>query len=549
MLSLISLFIVAGCNLVISWLMQPLIDTATGVETKYEFSFLFFVTLGLIAVLALVLSVNALAQPRFFSRAMRQYKDFAYSKLVKKSITAFAREDTVTYISALSNDLASIETNYLGTVFRLIQELVMFVGALALMLYFSPTLTAVAVALSILPVAASLVAGNKVASAEAVVSDRNASFLSTLKDSLNGFSVIKSFRAERELLKIFAKSNRAAEDAKENRRRLSDFIEMIGVVAGFAAQFGVFLIGGYLALRGQGISAGVLIVFVQLMNFLISPIGSVPGIIANRRAANALIDKLSSAIEENVRDEGKPLAKTLTDAIEVKNLTFSYDGSEEVLRNMSVRFESGKAYAVVGGSGSGKSTLLNLLMGSSDKYTGEILYDGVELRSASSESLYELISVIQQNVFVFNSTIRENITMFRDFDDADVAAAIRDSGLSDLVSHRGEGEVCGEGGCELSGGERQRISIARSLLRKTPVLYVDEATASLDRETAFNITKSILSLTGLTRVVITHALDASLLRMFDGIVVIKNGEITEYGSFDELMNKKGYFYSLYTVSQ
>ena len=178
---------------------------------------------------------------------------------------------------------------------------------------------------------------------------------------------------------------------------------------------------------------------------------------------------------------------------------------------------------MAGGSGSGKSTLLKLLQGSNDGYRGSILYDGKELRTLRPDSLYDLLSVIQQDVFILNSSVRDNFTMFRDFPSGKVERVIRLAGLEGLINARGADCPCGENGNALSGGERQRISIARSLLRETPVLLVDEATASLDPVTAFGVTDSILSLDGLTRILVTHRLEEAMLRRCDGILVLKTG--------------------------
>ena len=203
----------------------------------------------------------------------------------------------------------------------------------------------------------------------------------------------------------------------------------------------------------------------------------------------------------------------------------------------------------MGGSGSGKSTLLNLLMAGSTKYTGNIFFDGTELRGIATESLYELISVIQQNVFLFNASIRDNVAMFRSFPEQELDAAIRRAHLSELIAERGEDYLCGEGGNGLSGGEKQRISIARSLLKRSSVLLADEVTAALDAQTSYQVTSDILDLHGMTRIIVTHTLEESLLRRYDGIFVLKDGLIDEAGSFDELMSKKGYFYALFTMAQ
>lgn len=232
----------------------------------------------------------------------------------------------------------------------------------------------------------------------------------------------------------------------------------------------------------------------------------------------------------------------------MKDLTYGYEPEKTVLRDLSVKFDAGKSYAIVGGSGSGKSTLLNLLMGSSSDYQGSICIDGVSIQNIESESLYQLITAVQQNVFVFNDTIRNNVTMFRDFSDEDVAKAIQKSGLSTFLAQKGENFICGENGANLSGGERQRISIARALLRKTSILLVDEATAALDAATAKEVSSSILDLNGMTRIVITHRLEEALMKRYDKIIVMKNGIICEEGSFSELIEQKGQFYSLFQIA-
>ena len=330
--------------------------------------------------------------------------------------------------------------------------------------------------------------------------------------------------------------------------RMEEVITMLGTGAGIVAQLGVFLFGAYLAVTKQGVTPGVVIVFLTLMSFVVDPIGSVPPILANRRAAVALIDKLADAVGKNVRESGEQMDPVLRDGITIDHLTYGYHESAPVLNDVSVRFEAGTSYAIVGTSGSGKSTLVNLLMGSSNDYQGSIRFDQRELRSIATESLYGLVSVVQQNVFIFDDTIRNNITMFRHFDEKLVQQATEKAGLTPLLAERGEDYICGEGGSGLSGGERQRISIARCLLRQTPVLLIDEATAALDAATAYSVSAAILAIEGLTRIVVTHRLEEPLLRKYDEILVLKNGEICERGSFDALMARREQFYSLFNVA-
>ena len=418
-----------------------------------------------------------------------------------------------------------------------------------MMIWYSPILTLVAIAVSFLPILASILSGNRMAEAETAVSKNNETLTATLKDSLSGFSVIKSFRAEKAICEQFAQNVKAVASAKCHRDRVAVILYSMGNFTGILAQFGVFFVGAWLTVTGRGASAGIVMSFVQMMNYIINPISRVPYILAKRKAAFALIDKLARALNNNVRDEGAHIPLTLSDGIHLDNVTFSYDGEKEALSHVTTTFEAGKSYAIVGGSGSGKSTLLNLLMASYSNYEGTIHFDENNLRNISSASLYELVSLIQQNVFVFNNSVRDNVTMFHPFDDNAVNQALALSGLSEFIARRGEDALCGENGCNLSGGEKQRISIARSLLRKSPVLLMDEATAALDTQTAFRVIGSILDLKGLTRIVVTHALDETILKRYDKILAMKAGHLVESGTFEELMEKKGYFYSLFTVSQ
>ncbi|MBQ3237138.1 MAG: ABC transporter ATP-binding protein [Oscillospiraceae bacterium] len=537
-------------NLMISWLLQQFIDISSGINTGFTLLELTALSLAMIFMLVFCAVLIYFTKPKFISKAMRQYKDFAFSELMKKGISAFSKENTSVYISAFSNDAASIEQNYLLNIFNLVMDSLLFVGAFAMMLWYSPSLTFAAVLLAFLPIAASLAAGNKIAEAEKEVSVKNESFVSTLKDSLAGFSVIKSFKAEAAAIELFAKTDRTVEETKCRRKKLGTVLQMLGTGAGLISQFGIFIVCAYFAVSGKdGITPGVVMIFMQLMGLVTEPIGTVPEMLANRKSAAALIDKLANAINSNIRDEGKDVPAVLNDGIELKNLSFSYDGKEKILENVNFKFESGKSYAIVGASGSGKSTLLNLISGGNSGYSGTIAYDGTELCDISSTSLYDIISIIQQKVFVFNSSIRDNITMFRGFADNEIEKAASLSGLSELIAEKGKDFLCGENGSGLSGGECQRISIARSLIRKTPVLLVDEATAALDKETSFRIFGTLLSLDKLTRIIVTHDLDENLLKKYDCVLVLKNGKIIEHGRFEELMKKKEYFYSLFTVSQ
>lgn len=537
----------SSLNLMISWLIQQIMDCTANQDMQALVRSAWIVII-VVVIYTIANVMYRAVYPRFLQRAMQQYRDYAFSRLTQKSLRSFSKEGTALYVSALTNDCTSIENNYLAATFTLIEFLFCFLGALIMMLYYSPVMLVLAVALSFLPVAVSMTAGNRLTEQEKEISKKNERFVSIVNELLSGFPVIKSFRAETQASRLFSQRNEQAEEAKKNKRRTEQLISLLANDAGIIAQMGIFLAGAWLAISNKGVTAGVVIVFVQLMNYILNPISQVPLLWSNRKAAIALMEKLSDALSENVREEGREKLNGFSEKIEVKDLTYGYEPESHVLKDLDVQFDAGKSYAIVGGSGSGKSTLLNLLMGSSSNYQGEICIDGVSIKNIESESLYQLMTSVQQNVFIFNDTIRNNVTMFHEFPDREVTLALERSGLSEFIEKRGEDFVCGENGANLSGGERQRISIARALLRKSPILLVDEATAALDAATARAVSFSILNLVGMTRIVVTHRLEEAILRRYDKIFVMKNGTICEQGNFDTLMQQKGQFYSLFQIA-
>lgn len=536
-------------GIIVSWLLKQLIDTASGAEGALSFKTILLLTGADLLLFILFFLLDLYTRPEFIRRAVTAYKNMAYQKLMQKGIASFRDESTAAYISALSNDVTSIEANYLSQLFSLVSKLVMFSGSVILMVLYSPILTLISVLVTILPLAASLLTGDALVKAEKTVSDQNSSFMAMLSDTLAGYSVIKSFKAEKEIYAIFAKENRRLEDARFSREKLRTTVGMIGALTGMLAQMGVFIAGTYLILTGHDITTGTVMMFVNLMNFMIQPVAALPGILAGRKAGRELIKKLADSLEHNTKLSGDVDISCLKNGISLKNVSFGYEEGKEILHDINAEFAAGKSYAIVGGSGSGKSTLLNLLMNPGADYRGQIRMDGRELRTIDPDAIFGIISLIQQNVFVFNASIRDNVTMFRDFSQEELDLAVRQAHLDELINERGGDTLCGENGCALSGGEKQRISIARSLLKNSSVLLADEATSALDPQTAWQVSEDILDQSGMTRIVVTHSLEEELLKRYDGIMVLKDGRIEETGTFNELMERKGYFYALFTVSQ
>ena len=548
LISMISMVILSAYNLIISWLLQKIIDLAAGID-KTPFYQLALVSLLSFLVFIVFYFIFRYAHPKFLQTLSTSYKDLLFAKILRNNSSLVSEIGSGQFLSKLSNDLKSIEENYFDFYITLIDIGISFVGAIVLMLWYSPVLTMVAIALSILPLLASIPASKEITKTEKNLSKKNAEFMEFMRDTLSGFSVIKSFQAESELENRFHEENVKIEKAKFLRRFAEENINLLSTAASVVMRLGVFLFGAWLSLSNSHVTPGIVLVFLQLLTFIITPIEKIPSLFANRKAARSLIAQTEELFYEKDDEQEKLEINTLKSAIEVQNLSFSYENTEKALQAVSLTFHAGKKYAIVGASGSGKSTLFKLLTKYSNEYNGNILFDGIDLRNITYSSLSQIISVVQQNVFVFHDSIYNNICLYKNIPEKEFDCVIQKSGLSSLIQQKGKNFSCGANGNKLSGGEKQRISIARALLRNASILLMDEASSALDEKTADEIMHSILDMPGTTSLVITHRLNSTLLKKYDGICVLHHGKIIEFGPFDELMKNKGLLYSLVLLSQ
>ena len=488
-------------------------------------------------------------QNTYLRRALTQFKNYVFARILRQPISSYAAGDTAKFISAFSNDLNSIEQNFLIGQLNLFLEILNYVVTGIVLLVLNVPLGLTLILSSLAAVFFSFRFGGKVVENETRTMEKASDFVAQTKDLLSGFPVIKSFQAEDQIMSVFSQKNVELESTKQQRRASNDTVSIVGNISSILVSVLFLSVGFVMAFRGM-VSVGRIIGFYELSSSMLSPIRSLGVLVANRRAASALIDHIGRDISAAQAPAGpRQSLPHPPETIALQNLSFGYQPGAPALDSIRHTFQAGKSYALVGASGSGKSTLLKLLMGFISGYSGHIQYDGVELRDLDLDQLLEHVSIIQQDVFCFNSSIADNITMFQDFSVQELEDAIRRAGLADLCAAKGTDYLCGEGGCNLSGGERQRVSIARCLIRKSPIILVDEAEAALDNETASAVLQTILQLESTLRIVVTHRLDAPILRQYDEILVLHKGKIQESGKFDELLANKGYFYSLYQVSQ
>ena len=552
-------------------LMQILIDFLSG-NRRYN---MHQIVLMVIAVLLMV-SFSGLCtyyfRTKFSTKAVLQYRKTAYHYLSKKKVTEFYGQNTAVYLSALNTDLQKIKEDFLDQIPILSQILICGIGAVLVMIRYNFFLAMMACFISLIPFFAALFSGRNMEKIEEKLSKENAEYLAFLKDFAVGFTIIKSYKVEGIFSALHDKTCQKVERRMEEREKCVEKINYFAAISGYITQFAILLLCAVVAYRSKSISVGTVLAFSRLINYIIDPVTELPGMLSKARTAYALSEQFWEKIgkgeqEEQQQKSGEivqdgyhqhtdtaPHEKalpipSLQGDICFSHLSFSYTSERQVLKDFTLRVKEGEKLILLGASGSGKSSILKLLMGIEGSQRGEISIGNRQLSTLSEESLFRSISYIQQEVFIFDGSIYENITLFQKYSEEEMELAIEKSGLKNLISEKGLDYPCGENGAALSGGERQRINIARSLLRKTPILLADEITAALDKENSYLVLDSLLSLENITEILVLHDLDSRILNRVDRICVLKEGEIVEEGIFSELMEKKGYFYSLFMMEQ
>ena len=555
-------------------LMQILIDFLSG-NHRYSMHQIILMAIAVLLMVSFSGLCTYYFRTKFSTKAVFQYRKMAYHYLSKKKVTEFYGQNTAVYLSALNTDLQKIKEDFLDQIPILSQIVICGIGAVLVMIRYNFFLAMMACLISLIPFFAALFSGRNMEKIEENLSKENAEYLAFLKDFAVGFTIIKSYKVEGIFSALHDKICQKVEARMEEREKCVEKINYFAAISGYITQFAILLLCAVVAYRSKSISVGTVLAFSRLINYIIDPVTELPGMLSKARTAYALSEQFWEKIGKGEQEEQQEQQQksgeivkdgyhqhTDTDSHEkalpipslqgdicFSRLSFSYIPEKQVLKDFTLRVKEGEKLILLGASGSGKSSILKLLMGIERSQGGEISIGNRQLSTLPEESLFRSISYIQQEVFIFDGSIYENITLFQDYGKEELELAIEKSGLENLILEKGLDYPCGENGAALSGGERQRINIARSLLRKTPILLADEITAALDKENSYLVLDSLLSLENITEILVLHDLDSRILNRVDRICVLKEGEIVEEGIFSELMEKKGYFYSLFMMEQ
>lgn len=474
-------------------------------------------------------------------RIMLTVRQHILHGILSKNIAHYQEKKSAEYMTLLSQSLGTFEEQYLKNSLSIYDSFLSILVALLLLLWINPIIAAISIAAMAIPSFIPKFFGKKLGSLQHKVMESTAHYNGKIKDILHGMEIIKSYHCETPIETLHHESAQRLEKSKAQIGNTMAWLYGLTIFSSISVQFLIMSLAGIFAVKGL-ITIGSIIAITQLTGQVISPAFQLSEKISQWKGSKPICEQIK---ENQLVDSAKnPLPELfeMKESITLQDLTFSY-GDSPVIRHIHLQFEQGKKYVILGESGSGKSTLLKLLAGYYTNYSGSILLDGKQGKQCD-------LALIHQNLFLFDDTIRNNITLYEDYPENAIKEACKLAGLHKVIEALEEGidTKVGENGSRFSGGEKQRIAVARAILHRKNVFLLDEATSAMDSETTKLIEDSILSLENVTCIAITHKLTPSSLQRYDEILVMEHGKIVEQGTYDSLLSLSNKFAKLYSLA-
>ncbi|HFD2050575.1 ABC transporter ATP-binding protein [Clostridium perfringens] len=544
---ILAMIIVLGIDSFFPYLQKIFVDDILLGSDKSKLGLFFGIFLGLSLLRGILGYIKEFLFDKFSLNVSKEIRMDLFKKIQSFEFSFFDSTNTGELMSRIGEDVDIVWETISYGLRLLIEGIILFIISVTIMMSMSPSLTIICLVI-LLPVGVLAILVNKKFHRNySKISDKVADINLMAQQDIAGIRLVKAFAREKYETEKFLKVNKDYYDLNITQARiLSNFLPVIDLLTNLTP-VAMIIYGGYLVIKGN-ITMGTLLAFssyILNLSFCVKNIGGLVNMMSQNRASmdkifNILKRKPQITSMENSYDPDKVKGE-----IEFKNVSFRYN-EEEVLKKINLKIPAGSTVAIMGETGCGKSSILSLIGRHYDVSSGEVLIDGVNVKKWDLDKLRENMAVVFQDTFLFSDSIKDNIDFGGNKSEDEIIEAAKDSCAYDFIKEMPEGfktEV-GERGLGLSGGQKQRLAIARALVRKTPILILDDATSALDMETEFNVLKNLSKKQDkATTFIIAHRISG--VKDADIILFMKDGEIVEMGDHESLLKKKGYYYSVY----
>ena len=457
--------------------------------------------------------------------AVEQVRQRILEQVLHRTVAQYNAEGDAAYLSLLTTDLRTLYDDYYMSLFNIVFWGGIMLCALAMYLYISPVMLLAILLVTIPPLVLPRRMNERLKATRDAFSLQMADYTQQLKELLGGFEIIRSFLREDAYAALHQKAARKARESElDYQQSLNAMVTNTSLISNLIFPV-VMLVGLFLAFDGR-LTMGTVSTAASMANFVITPCHQIAQCWAKVKSSQGIRQRLEAAMAEpQAAEQGEPIGHI--ESIQCETVRFAYPNTAEpVLKDASLTVDAAQKVALVGESGCGKSTLAKLLFQYYPDYSGDILFNGRQVRTLNRTALYRRVGYIAQTAYLFHDTIRNNICLHEDFPDEQLAHAIAAAGLTDWVASLPDGldTVISENGKNLSGGQRQRIGIARLALRSYDLIIADEITASLDPDTSQQVMENLIAMPCMV-VAITHDVAGSFMHQFDKVYRVEHGVV------------------------
>ncbi|HOI47025.1 MAG TPA: ABC transporter ATP-binding protein [Bacilli bacterium] len=549
---LMAVVLSAGLMLATPWLIQVAIDDYIDISTVNLTGVLaIVVSLIVIAIVNAIMSyIQQASMVVIANKVARDIRKDAFDNLQNLPVKYYDTNHHGQIMSMLTNDIDAISGALSQAVPQIISSVITVVGALLLMFLSNWALALVAIATIPIMLGLTVFISKRTSKFFRTQQEKIGALNSVVEENVGGLKAIKLYNQERVAIETFKKTNKELRKVSFKAQFYTGLMMPIvifinnltyGIIVTVGAIFNIHLNGLVSVGQIQAVAS-----YSRQFNMPISNLAQLMNVIQAAIAGGDRVFKLMDEKSEYLSDP-EPSLEKVSGRVEFKNVNFGYEANKQVLKNVTFWGKPGQVIAIVGPTGSGKTTIINLLTRYYDIESGDIQIDQKSIYGYAKKSLREKIGIVLQQTYLFRGTILENIKYGKvDATFEEVVEAAKLAQVHDIIERlpKGYETKVKEGGSNFSHGERQLISIARTLLANPAILVLDEATSSVDTRTEANIQKSMVNLMkGRTSFVIAHRLQT--IRNADAILVVKDGEIIERGTHDDLLKLEGFYYNLY----